>query len=68
VNKLKTFQELATRAHDMDVTIAYYGRQFSDDGSTTSSRNINSILRGSDENECPYFVFDVPEILHKLFK
>ena len=27
VNKSKTFQELATQAHDMEFTIAYYGRR-----------------------------------------
>jgi len=26
VNKPKTFQELETRAHDIKLTIAYYGR------------------------------------------
>jgi len=66
VNKPKTFQELATRAHDMGVTIAYYGGQFNDDASIASSTNRSSMLRGSEENECLYFESDTPEILHKL--
>jgi len=43
------FQELITQAHDMEVTIAYYGRQFNDDGSITSSTNRSSMLRDSEE-------------------
>jgi len=68
VNKPTTFQELATRAHDMEVTIAYYGKQLNDDGSITLSRNRNSMLRDSEENEYPYSESDVPEILHKLLE
>jgi len=59
VNKPKTFQELATRAHEMEVTIANYGKQLNDDGSITLSRNRSSMLRCSEENEYPYSEFDV---------
>jgi len=68
VNKSKTFQELATRARDIEVTIAYYGRQFNNDGLITSLRNRSSMLRGSEENEYPYFEYDTPEMLHKLLE
>jgi len=66
VNKAKTFQELATRAHDMELTIAYYGRQLNE--SATSSRNQNSMLRDFEEKECPYSESDVPEMLDKLLE
>ena len=33
-----------------------------------TSTNRSSILRGSEENECPYFESDAPEILHKLLE
>ena len=59
VNKPKTFQELTTQAHDMEVTIAYYGKQLNDDASITSSRIRSSMLRCSEENEYPYSEFDV---------
>jgi len=52
----------------MEVTIAFYGRQCNDDGSITSSRNRRSMLRGFEENECPYFESDALEILHMLLK
>jgi len=67
VNKPKTFQELAIRVHDMEITIAYYARQFNDDGSITSSRNRSSI-KGSEENECPYSESEALEILKKLLE
>ena len=68
VNKPKTFQELATRAHEMELTIACYDRQLNDDESFASSRNENSMLRDSEEKECPYSESDAPEMLDKLFK
>jgi len=68
VNKPKTFQELATRAHDMKVTIAYYGKQLNDDGLITSLRNRSSMLRYSAKNEYPYSESDVPKMLHKLLE
>jgi len=57
-----------TRAHDIKVTISYYGRQLNDDGSITSSRNRSSMPRGSEENECPYFESDAPKMLQKLLE
>jgi len=68
VNKPKTFQSLATRAYDMEVTIAYYRKQLNDDGTITSSRNRSSMLRCSKENEYPYSEYDVPKMLHKLLE
>ena len=68
VNKSKTFQELATQAHDMEFTITYYGRRLNDDESVASLRNENSMLRDSEEKECPYSEFDVPEMLNKLLE
>jgi len=68
VNKPKTFQELVTRAHDMEVTIAYYRKQLNDDGSITSSRNKSSMHRGSEENEFSYSESDAPEMLHTLLE
>jgi len=50
VNKSNTFQELTTRAHDMELTIAHYGRWLNNDGPTISLRNRNSMLRVSHEN------------------
>ena len=68
MNKPKTFPELATRAHDMKITLAYYGRQFNDHGLIRSSRNRSSTLTCSEENEYPYFESDVPKMLHTLLE
>jgi len=66
VNKLKRFQELATWAHDMELTIAYYGRQLNDDESMTSSGSLSSMYRDSEEKECPNFESDALKMLDKL--
>jgi len=68
VSKPKTFQELTTRAHDIEVTIAYYGKQLNNDGSITSSRNTSFMLRCSEENEYLYYGSDVPKMLHELLE
>ena len=68
VNKPKTFQELATRAHDIKLTIAYYGRRLDNGELVSASRSKGSMLRGSEENECPYSESDMPKILHKLLE
>ena len=54
VNKPKTFQEFATQTYDMELTIAYYGRQINDDESMTSSRNRSSMIGDSEEKDCLY--------------
>jgi len=61
-----TFQELATQADDMEITIACYRRQLKDNEST-SSRN-KSLLGGSEEKECPYSASEPPKILDKLLE
>ena len=68
VNKPKTFQELATRAHDMELTIAYYGRQVDDGELMASSRNRGSMLRDSEKNEYSYSEYDAPKMLDKLLE
>jgi len=52
----------------MELTIAYYGRWLNDDESVTSLRSRSSMLINSEEKECPYFEFDVPEMMDKLLK
>lgn len=57
--------KLATSTHDIELIIAYYGRQLNDDELMTSSRNESSMLRGSRENERLYFESDASKILKK---
>ena len=64
----QNIQELATRAHDMELTITYCGRWLNDDESVASSRNESSILRDFEEKEYLYSDFDVPEMLDKLLQ
>jgi len=52
----------------MELTIAYYGRRLDDGKSVIASRSKGSMLRGSEENECPYSESDAPETLHKLLE
>jgi len=66
VNKPKTIQELATRAHDMELTIAYYGRRLQDDESMAPPRNTSFKLK--DSKESTYSEFDAPEMLDKLLE
>jgi len=61
-----TFQELAKRSYDIEVTLAHYRGQLSDDGSTTLSINRNSMLKVSQENEFSYSESYAPEMLDKL--
>jgi len=68
MNKPKTFQELTTRAHDMEVIITYHEKQLNDDESITLPRNRSSMLRDFEESECPYSESETPEMLHKLLK
>ena len=68
INKRKTFEELATQAHGMELTIACYRRRLQDDESMASSRNISFMLRDSKESKYPYFEFDTPEMLAKLLE
>jgi len=66
VNKPKTFQELATRTRDMELTIAYYGRRLQDDESMAPPRNTNFKLK--DSKGSAYSEFDAPEMLDKLLE
>jgi len=47
------FKELTARVHDMELIIAYCGRQLNDDELITLSRNRNFMLRHPEENEYP---------------
>ena len=58
MSKAKTFQELTTLAHDMELIIAYYGRQLKDDESMAPSRNISFTLKDFKESEHPYYEHD----------
>ena len=51
----------------MELTIAYYGRRLDDGESMTSLRSKGSMLKSYEENECPYFESNAPEILLKFF-
>ena len=68
VNKPMTFQELAKRSYDIEVTLAHYRGQLSDDGSTILSINRNSMLKVSQENEFSYSESYAPEMLDKLLQ
>jgi len=68
VNKPKTFQEFVIRAHDMELTISYYGRRLDDGESMVLSRNRSSMLRDLQKNEYSYSEFDALKILDKLLK
>ena len=50
VNKPTTFQKLATRAHDIELTIAHYGRRLQDDESMAPPRNTSFKLKDSKES------------------
>jgi len=68
VNKPKAFQELTTRAHDMELTIAYCGRRLQDDESMAPPRNISFMLRDSKESKHPYYEHDASKLLTKLLE
>ena len=68
VNKPKIFKELATQAHNMELTIVYCGGRPNDDESVASSINEGSMLRDSKEKECLYSESDVPKMLDKLLE
>jgi len=58
VSKPNTFQELATQAHDVELTIACYRRRLKEDESI-SLRNKSSLV-GSEKKECPYSESNAP--------
>jgi len=68
VNKSKTFQELATQAHDMELASAYDETRFNDDKSVVYLRNRNSILRDYEESEYSYFEAYAPKMFNKYPK
>ena len=59
---------MATRAHDIELTIAYYGRWLDDGKSMASPRNRSSMLRYSEKNKYSYSEFDAPKMLDKVLE
>ena len=65
VNKSKTFQELATPAHDMELASAYDETRFNNDKSVVYLGNTSSILRDHEDSEYSYSEVDAPKMFDK---